>query len=483
MLSAYAAYDGTTATFVSRIRARVERRLAAAADDRDVPQPGYSASWVAVGLDAGGNATAAWVETNFTPPIPHPRRVFSATRPAGVAGTWIGQTPLTDVLPSLDNTVTLAEAPSGAVGDLVGNRGAPGQRAGALPARRRLVRRADAVGASRTAGPARRSRSHPRAMPRISFIGRLARGPRVHARRSPPAIAAATVPATATTGQTVAMTASASDAWSGLAAGQPTWTFGDGGTGAGASVSTCVCGVRARTPSRSARRDARRERGRGDTRQIVVSNAGSAPPPPGGSSAPTTVAKPKVKAAWKASHLVGSVSVSGTVGANTTLTLSVRLHGGKKTAFKSSFKVKAGKWTHTLKLPPTLAPGKYDVTVTGTGVKSSQTSFTLSAPKTGIVKRDYATGPRRGPEATTLSGTSELWAHFVFGTLPKKGQTITTQWILPNGSKLAANTRPRTSLVEAQVKDLSGKALPVGRWRCVISAGGVVVATLSVRLK
>ena len=65
----------------------------------------------------------------------------------------------------------------------------------------------------------------------------------------------------------------------------------------------------------------------------------------------------------------------------------------------------------------------------------------------------------------------------------KKGQTITTQWILPNGSKLAANTRPRTTLVEAQVKDLSGKALPTGRWRCVISAGGVVVATLSVRLK
>ena len=96
--------------------------------------------------------------------------------------------------------------------------------------------------------------------------------------------------------------------------------------------------------------------------------------------------------------------------ANTTLICPGRLHGGKKTAFKSSFKVKTGKWTHTLKLPPSLAPGKYDVTVTGSGVRSSQTSFTLLAPKSGIVKRDYATGPRRGPEVTTLSGTSELWA-------------------------------------------------------------------------
>ena len=289
------------------------------------------------------------------------------------------------------------------------------------------------------------------------------------------------MPASATTGQTVTMTTSVSDAWSGLAAGQPTWTFGDGGTASGASVTHVFAAPGMYTVTIGARDGV--GNATSTTRQIVISNAGNAPPPPGGSSAPTTVAKPKVKAAWKASHLVGSVSVSGTVGANTTLTVSGRLHGGKKTAFKSSFKVKAGKWTHTLKLPSSLAPGKYDVTVTGSGVRSSQTSFTLLAPKSGIVKRDYATGPRRGPEATTLSGTSELWAHFVFGTLPKKGQTITTQWILPNGSKLAANTRPRTSLVEAQVKDLSGKALPVGRWRCVISAGGVVVATLSVRLK
>ena len=136
-----------------------------------------------------------------------------------------------------------------------------------------------------------------------------------------------------------------------------------------------------------------------------------------------------------------------------------------------------------MKLPASLTPGKYDVIVTGTGVKSSQTSFTLAAPKSGIVKRSYATGPRRGPAATTLGSTSELWAHFVFGTLPARSQTITTQWTLPGGRKLGANTRPRTSLVEAQVKDLSGKALPTGVWHCVIRAGGTIVATLNVRLK
>ena len=89
---------------------------------------------------------------------------------------------------------------------------------------------------------------------------------------------------------------------------------------------------------------------------------------------------------------------------------------------------------------------------------------------------------RRGPAVTRLSKSSELWAHFSFSFLPKRGQKITTQWILPSGKRLAANTRPRSGLVEAQVKDLTGKALPVGRWRCVITVGKTVLGTLNVRL-
>jgi hypothetical protein len=172
----------------------------------------------------------------------------------------------------------------------------------------------------------------------------------------------------------------------------------------------------------------------------------------------------------------------GTSPINTSLTIAIRKHGAKTNASSSTFAAKAGPWTRTLKLPAGLTPGKYDVTISGKGVASSQTSFTIAAPKSGIVKRGYASGPKHGPATTTLGHTSELWAHFTFGTLPKKKQTITTQWTLPNGSKLKANTRPRASLVEAQVKDLSGKALPTGRWRCVIRAGGVVVATLNIRL-
>jgi hypothetical protein len=215
----------------------------------------------------------------------------------------------------------------------------------------------------------------------------------------------------------------------------------------------------------------------------VVAGGSAGPPPPSGSGPATTIAKPKLKASYVGSKLVGSVALSGTSPIKTTLSVSLRKRGAKKAAKTASFAAKGGKWSYSLKLPTGLTPGTYDVTVSGKGVTSSKTSFSLKAPATGLVARSYATGPRKGPAVTSIGSTSELWAHFSFGTLPKKGKTITTQWILPNGRKLGANTRPRTTLVEAQVKDLSGKPLPKGPWRCVIRAGGTVVATLSVRLK
>lgn len=299
---------------------------------------------------------------------------------------------------------------------------------------------------------------------------------------SPPAFTAITVPATGTTGQPVALSASALDVWSALGAGQPAWSFGDGGTGAGAVVSHVFAKAGTYTVTLAVA-DVLGNAAAPATRQIVISDAAVAPPPPPNGPA-TTISKPKlVKVSYKASRLVGHIQLEGTSQLKTTLIFTLKKRGATKSLPLDRYPVKVGSWFSVVKLPASLTPGTYDVIVSGAGVTGSQASFTIAAPKSGIVKRAFATGPRKGPAATTLVKTGELWAHFTFGTLPKKGQTITTQWILPNGSKLAANTRPRGTLVEAQVKDLSGKNLPVGRWRCVIRAGGAVVATLNVRLK
>jgi len=52
----------------------------------------------------------------------------------------------------------------------------------------------------------------------------------------PPILLGATIPATATAGEPVSLSASFFDLWSGLGAAQPTWSFGDGASSAGAAV-------------------------------------------------------------------------------------------------------------------------------------------------------------------------------------------------------------------------------------------------------
>ena len=164
-------------------------------------------------LDAGGNATAAWMETNFTPAMTHPvqRRLLTQRRgPRASAGAWSGQTPITDVLPSLEqHGHAQPRRPRERWRSLGARETPPGQCAGAVPTRRRRVRPADCVGSADRRPRALRSRSHPTAMPRSRSSARGTRPASTTLDASPPVIASVTVPATATTGQAVAMSASA----------------------------------------------------------------------------------------------------------------------------------------------------------------------------------------------------------------------------------------------------------------------------------
>ncbi len=127
---------------------------------------------------------------------------------------------------------------------------------------------------------------------------------------SPPAFTAVNVPATGTTGQPVAASATTLDTWSALGAGQPSWNFGDGKLASGSSVTHVYAAPGTYTVTVGAS-DAVGNASPPTTRQIVITNAPVPPPPP---TPPTSVAKPKLKAAWKASHLVGTLSLSGTDG-------------------------------------------------------------------------------------------------------------------------------------------------------------------------
>ena len=471
VFSAYSENDGTNESFVSQLRP-VTNGVWRPAQPIVTPLAPFTDAWIDIGVDAGGNATVVWLETNFHV-TPDTHRLWSATRVAGLTSTWVSQPALTEVLPGQYAPPRLAVARSGAAA-------VAWEDIAVANSTQALYRPAGGAFGPLTpigAGTGENISLAPSGDAAFSFIGDGNDARVAVLDATPPALGPVAVPATATTGQAVAMSAPAVDAWSPLAAGQPAWSFGDGASGTGASVSHAFAAPGTYTVTVGA------SDGLGNvaapvTRQIVISNPPVPPLPQ------TTVTKPTSKIIWKAGKLSNSsITVHGTVGGPASLTITVIAHATRKTVARSIFAATAGAWSRTIKLPSTLAPGAYDVTVGGPVVLSSQTSFTLPAPVTGIVKRTYATGPRRGPAVTTLAHTSELWAHFQFSFVPKKGQKITTQWILPNGRKLAANTRPRTGLVEAQVKDLSGKALAAGRWRCVVTVGKVVLATLNVRVK
>jgi chitodextrinase len=212
---------------------------------------------------------------------------------------------------------------------------------------------------------------------------------------SPPTFTAVNVPANGITGQPVALSAGTVDVWSALGAGQPSWSFGDGTTAAGPTVSHVFAKAGTYTVTVGVS-DAVGNAAAPAARQIVVTGPTPPPPPPGPA---VTVKKLKLSAVYKASKLVGSIVLTGTSPIKTTLTIAIRKHGAKKNSSSSSFAAKAGEWTRTLKLPTGLTPGKYDVAVSGKGVTSSQTSFSIRrrsrASSSAPSRRDRDEAPPR----------------------------------------------------------------------------------------
>ena len=96
---------------------------------------------------------------------------------------------------------------------------------------------------------------------------------------SPPAFTAVNVPATGTTGQPVAASATTLDTWSALGAGQPSWNFGDGKLASGSSVTHVYAAPGTYTVTVGAS-DAVGNASPPATRQIVITNAPVPPPPP-----------------------------------------------------------------------------------------------------------------------------------------------------------------------------------------------------------
>ncbi len=201
----------------------------------------------------------------------------------------------------------------------------------------------------------------------------------------PPILLGASVPAQATAGQPVTFSASMVDLWAGLAAGAPTWSFGDGATSSGSTVTHTFAAAGTYGVVLSAA-DALGNTTTG-TYAIVVAPAPQSPPAPGDRQPPkvtlnTPLCPKKLSkkackrrrastAAWRT--LSGSVSDPSPSSGIASVQVAVYLTRGKrivglsrghflkttKTGARKTFvtaKVQGNAWS--LKLPK-LAPGSY----------------------------------------------------------------------------------------------------------------------------
>jgi hypothetical protein len=205
----------------------------------------------------------------------------------------------------------------------------------------------------------------------------------------------------------------------------------------------------------------------------------TAPPPPTASLTAATV-----KRTWAESRVTGAVTVRGQVSHATTGALVLLRTGAKQTVLRRlAFAARSGAFRRTLALPATLKPGTYAVelrpSVAGAALPAVRRTVRLTAPTEGVVDRVYASARRGSSPLLRLPGAPrQLWAHFRFAAAPK-GRPITTTWYPPTGPPLVV---PRPYRAEIHTFVANDPSLPTGRWRCVLRAGGKVVARVSVRI-
>jgi hypothetical protein len=85
------------------------------------------------------------------------------------------------------------------------------------------------------------------------------------------------------------------------------------------------------------------------------------------------------------------------------------------------------------------------------------------------------------PRTRFPAGTTGVLAHFVFAALPRPGAAVTTTWLI-NGKPVGRPAKkPRARVVRTLIV-VPGGRLPNGRYRCVLRAGGKIVAEANARI-
>jgi hypothetical protein len=281
---------------------------------------------------------------------------------------------------------------------------------------------------------------------------------------APPSTTPIASSGTGLAGDPMTFSESASDAWSGV--GVPTWTFGDGATATGATVTHTYAAAGTFALHVTVTDGSGNTAGRDASVTVVLAQ-----------SALTTT---RFSAKWKVSRVSGTLLVGGS--APRAGTYAIDMSKGKKRRMHVSYTLPAGVFSKKLKLPATLVPGSYHAALlpAATNVQPSARDVRLAAPASGVVDVAFLSGARNGTSARTLTGATTIWASFHFAARPKGKLLLTWYRIGKKRVRLGATSKDSAVKVVSYLRS----AQPfVGTYQAVLSRKGVVIARASVKAK
>jgi hypothetical protein len=194
-----------------------------------------------------------------------------------------------------------------------------------------------------------------------------------------------------------------------------------------------------------------------------------------------TIERATFSAKWKRSRVGGTLTVAGSAPVSGSYVLDV--FRGKTRRIHVTLKLAPGAYSRAIRLPATLLPGRYHLTLTPAtaGVTGAAFDVVLAAPSEGVVDVVALSRTRRGTALHTARGARTLWARFHFAAVPKPAVKVKITWYRTYKGKrttLAKVLKTPAANVAASVA-LRGRT---GTITAVLTRGGKIIVQAAARV-
>jgi hypothetical protein len=186
-------------------------------------------------------------------------------------------------------------------------------------------------------------------------------------------------------------------------------------------------------------------------------------------------------AKWKRSRVGGTLTIAGAAPISGSYVLDV--FRGRTRRIHVTLKLAPGAYSRAIRLPATLLPGSYHLTLTPStkGVTAAALDTILAPPSEGVVDVVALSRTRSGKALHTARGARTLWARFHFAAVPKPTVKVKITWYRTYKGKrttLAKLLKTPAASVSSSVA-LRGRK---GTITAVLTRGGKIIVQSAARV-